>query len=46
MIEIKNIAFQVEDEFHTKIKIKATKEGKTIKDYVIGLIRKDLEKNK
>ena len=32
---MKNIAFQVEDDFHKEIKIKATQEGKTIKDYII-----------
>lgn len=46
-IKIKNIAFQIDDEFHKKIKIQATEEGKTIKDYIIELIKKDLEqKNK
>ncbi len=43
--EMKNIAFPVEDELHKKIKIKATEEGKTIKDYIIELIKKDLEKS-
>ena len=40
---IKNIAFPVEDELHTRIKIQATLEGKTIKDYIVELIEKDLE---
>ena len=40
---IKNIAFQVDDEFHKAIKIQATIEGKGIKEYVIELIKKDLE---
>lgn len=44
VIFIKNIAFQVEDDFHIEIKVKATKEGKTIKDYIMELIRKDLDK--
>lgn len=43
---MKNIAFQVEDDFHKEIKIKATQEGKTIKDYIIELIKTDLEKSK
>lgn len=44
---IKNIAFPISDELHMKIKIQATKESKTIKDYIIELIKKDLEqKNK
>lgn len=42
---MKNIAFQVEDDFHKEIKIKATQEGKTIKDYIIELIKADLEKS-
>lgn len=42
---MKNIAFQIEDDFHKKIKIKATEEGKTIKDYIIELIKNDLEKS-
>ena len=40
---LKNVAFQIDDKFHTDIKIQATKEGKTIKDYIIELIKKDLE---
>ena len=43
---IKNIAFPVEDELHMAIKIQATKKGKTIKDYIIELIKKDLEEKK
>lgn len=40
---MKTIAFQIEDKFHKNIKIQATKDGKTIKDYIIELIEKDLE---
>lgn len=43
---MKNIAFQVEDDFHKEIKIKATQDGKTIKDYIIELIKADLENSK
>ena len=43
---MKNIAFQVDDEFHTEVKIQAAKEGKTIKDYIIELIKEDLESKK
>lgn len=42
---IKNIGFTVDDEFHKKLKIKATKEGKGIKEYIIDLIKKDMEKD-
>ena len=38
VIEIKD------DDFHYKIKEKAFRERKSIKDYVIGLIEKDLGK--
>ena len=41
---IKNIAFQVDDELHKKIKIFATENNMTIKDYIIELIKRDLEK--
>lgn len=46
VIYIKNIAFPIDDKFHTEIKLQATKEGKTIKDYIIELIKKDLEEKK
>ncbi len=42
VMEIKNIAFPVSDELHMEIKIQAAKESKTIKDYIIELIKKDL----
>lgn len=32
-----------DDDFHYKIKEKALRERKSIKDYVIGLIEKDLK---
>ena len=40
---MKNIAFQIDDEFHKKIKIQATNENKSIKDYIIEIVKKDLE---
>jgi len=43
---IKNISFQINDEFHIELKIQSTKEGKSIKDYIIELIKKDLENKK
>ena len=46
MDNIKNIAFLISDELHMEIKIQATKEGKTIKDYIVELIKKDLEQKK
>ncbi len=44
--KIKNISFQIDDEFHMEIKIQATKEHKTIKDYIIELIKSDLAQKK
>lgn len=41
------ISFKVYNQFYKKLKIKATNEEITIKDYLIGLIEKDLgTKNK
>lgn len=42
----KTITIRVPDELHKQIKIKIAKEGISLKDYVIGLIEKDLSKNK
>lgn len=42
---MKNIAFKIEDEFHKNIKIRATEEGKSIKEFIIVLIKKELEKS-
>ena len=44
--EIRNIAFPVDDELHREIKIQATREGITTKDYIIALVKKDLENKK
>lgn len=46
MIEIKNVSFQIDEEFHKQLKIQATKEGKGIKEYIIELVKKDLEEKK
>lgn len=42
-MSLKNVAFQIDDEFHMQLKLQATKEGKTIKEYIIEIIKKDLE---
>lgn len=42
----KAINFKVEEEFYREIKIKVAKEGITLKDYIINLIKKDLEETK
>lgn len=43
---IKNLGIPVDDRLHMEIKIQATKEGKTIKEYIIELVKKDLESKK
>lgn len=42
----KTINFRVDEEFYKKIKIRTIEQGKTLKDYIIELIKKDLEANK
>lgn len=37
------IAFRVDDDFHAAVKIQATKEKKTLQDYIIEAIKKDME---
>jgi hypothetical protein len=39
----KTISFKVDEEFFREIKIQIAKEGKTLKDYIVELIRRDLE---
>ncbi len=43
-MSIKNIAFQVDDELHKRIKLQSTKEDKSIKEYIVELIKEDLKK--
>ena len=42
----KTINFKVDEELYKQIKIKTVLEGKTLKDYIINLIKKDLEEKK
>ena len=42
----KTINFKVDEELYKKIKIKTVLEGKTLKDYIIDLIKIDLEEKK
>lgn len=39
----KNISFKLDNELHKKIKIKATENDKTIKDYLINLAKNDIK---
>ena len=41
----KAINLKVDEDFYKQIKVKIALEGITLKDYVIGLIKADLEKN-
>lgn len=38
----KTIAIRIDEEFHKKIKIRLAETGLTLKDYILGLIDKDL----
>lgn len=42
---MKRIAQIVSDDFHTTVKIRATQEKKSMNDYVLDLIKADLEKD-
>lgn len=43
----RNIGIKVDENFYREIKINIAKEGKTLKEYIIELIKKDLdERNK
>ena len=42
----KTINFKVDEELYKQIKIKTVLEGKTLKNYIINLIKKDLEEKK
>ncbi|MDR1208859.1 MAG: hypothetical protein LBK41_00870 [Clostridiales bacterium] len=39
----RNIGIKVSEELYKKIKVKIANDGKTLKDYVLELIQKDLE---
>lgn len=41
----KGITIRVEPDLHAKIKIHVFKEHTNLQDYVLGLIKKDLEEN-
>ena len=46
MINIENtrtIAFRVDEEFHTAVKVQAAKEKKTLQDYIVEILKKDIE---
>lgn len=43
---MKRLVVEMENNFHTAIKIEALKQGVPVKDYVTALIKKDLETKK
>lgn len=42
----KNIVLRVEPEFHQQVKVYVTMKNTTLQDYIVGLIKKDMEQNK
>lgn len=42
MSKVKSITVHVPEELHKKVKLRASMENITIKDYIISLVRKDL----
>lgn len=40
---MKNLIAEVEDDFHYMVKMEAMKQKKTIKEYIVDLIKKDLK---
>lgn len=43
---MKSIVFKINEDLYLEAKIKSLKEKKTFKDYIIGLIKADLSKEK
>lgn len=44
MNERKSLTIRMEEELHKKVKIKAVMENQSIQDYILNLVKKDLEK--
>ena len=42
----KNIVLRVDPDFHQQVKLYVTMNNTTLQDYIVGLIKKDMEKNK
>ena len=42
----KNIVLRVDQNFHQQVKLYVTMNNTTLQDYIVGLIKKDMEKNK
>ena len=46
MMSERNIGFKIDSELYKEIKMKVVREETTIKDYILSLIKKDLEAEK
>lgn len=44
--KLRNVVLRVDNELHKQIKMHVTQEETTIQEYVVGLIKNDLDKNK
>ena len=42
----KNIVLCVDQDFHQQVKLYVTMNNTTLQDYIVGLIKKDMEQNK
>ena len=42
----KNIVLRVEPNFHQQVKLYVTMKNTTLQEYIVGLIKKDMEQNK
>ena len=42
----KNIVLRVEPDFYQQVKLYVTMNNTTLQDYIVGLIKKDMEQNK
>ena len=42
----KNIVLRVDQNFHQQVKLYVTMNNTTLQDYIVGLIKKDMEQNK
>lgn len=42
----KNIVLRVDPDFHRQVKLYVTMNNTTLQDYIVGLIKKDMEQHK
>lgn len=43
---VKNIVLRVDQNFHQQVKLYVTMNNTTLQEYIVGLIRKDMEQHK